>query len=118
LPRKNSNHSVKLGYFAHARLLLEGKSENQKRGKVVGKKPKFNIPVRVVDQVDRCVKGKACLENPDHPLCDAKPSQANPRFTEISCESLDHICDYRILSNGKYLCTCPVRAYIFKKYKI
>jgi hypothetical protein len=84
----------------------------------VDKQGKFHIPIRIVAQVDRCVKGKACLEDPDHPLCGAVPSQADPRITEISCDSLDHICDYRILSNGKYLCICPIRAYIFKKYKV
>jgi hypothetical protein len=84
----------------------------------VVKKGKFHIPVRIANQVDRCVKGKACLENPDHPLCGAVLSQADPRYTEISCDSLDHICDYRILSNGKYLCTCPVRIYIYDKYKV
>jgi hypothetical protein len=103
-------------------VMLDFSQEKSKelflKGRIVGKKVKFDIPVRIIDQVDRCLKGKACLTDPEYPLCGAKPSQADPRFAEISCETLDHICDFRIHSHGKYLCTCPVRAYIFKKYKV
>ncbi len=83
----------------------------------MGNKVKYKIPVQIVEQVDRCVKGKACLVDPEYPLCGAEKCDTDLGVTLITCETLDHICDFRIHSNGKYLCSCPVRAYIFQKYK-
>jgi len=81
------------------------------------KKGNYVIPVHVIEQVDQCNKDKACLTDLDYPLCEAKHSHADPRFTVIGCNSLDHKCDYRIYSMNTPLCTCPARAYIYQKYR-
>ncbi len=81
------------------------------------KKGRFDIPGRVMEQVDRCNRDKACLTDQSYPLCEVKYSSADPRFAFIACRSLGHECNYRIYSNSTHLCTCPARTFIYKRYE-
>ncbi len=80
-------------------------------------KSNYEIPIHVIEQADRCNKDKACMTDPDYPLCEVKHSYADTRFTVIACNSYHHECNYRIFSNQTSLCICPARAFIFDKYK-
>lgn len=78
---------------------------------------KYDIPLHVIEQADRCCRGKACLTDPSYSLGDVEYSHADPRFSVIACQSHDRQCNYKTYSNGSYLCTCPIRKFIFKRYE-
>lgn len=80
----------------------------------------FDIAKHIVTSASKCRWDYACLTNSNlknHKICDVESSSGyNVLFIDHKQEKLN--CKYRIrFGHSSYLCTCPVRREIYKKYK-
>jgi hypothetical protein len=78
---------------------------------------KIKIDEYIKENARRCEKNYACLSNENHKLCKVEHTVGNDLFF-IECIERDK-CTYRVgFGYSSYLCTCPIRKEIYRKYKI
>lgn len=80
-------------------------------------KPIFYIDKKIVNMTHKCNKNNSCMIN-GH-LCSAVcevEAKNDMKCIILECKTNEK-CSYKIQSEDhKYICTCPVRYEIFKKY--
>ncbi len=65
----------------------------------------------------KCEKNFSCLSDKNHKLCNAINTISN-KIECVDCFGGKH-CNYREpYGFSSYLCTCPIRKEIYRKYKI
>ena len=74
----------------------------------------LKISQEIIDQTTECDKDFSCLVNNSEPSCKISACIKNAHFIE----KLDRLCPYYIEYGHQYLCTCPVRKEIHRKYGI
>ena len=79
----------------------------------MGKVSKYHVSKITVCNSDKCQKEFSCLEG-DNPLCPVE-SLINEKVLFVKCISKGH-CSYRRSYGDGYICFCPTRREIFKKY--
>ena len=77
------------------------------------KPPRFNIPQEVVQEAKKCTKGHACLTDNAYNLCGIRITAENHARMVCGKES---DCPYSSRLGDKFVCTCPVRHAIYRKY--
>jgi len=76
---------------------------------------KFNVDQAAINKTDKCRNAYSCLSGGKECICSVKDSFngtvlfINPRDTNI--------CSYMMSFGYSYVCNCPTRKEIFKKYK-
>lgn len=77
---------------------------------------KFDIHPETVRKADKCVHDKCCLSGSCHTNCNITRSVNDSVFFVDGPESL--YCPYQMSFGNSFICTCPVRQEIYKKYKV
>lgn len=74
---------------------------------------RYNIPLQMLHEADRCTEEHACLTRRDYQICGIKLSiEDNARMV---CGTKNE-CPYNSKIGSNYVCTCPVRHAIYRKY--
>ena len=77
---------------------------------------KIEIDDEVRDRTTECEEAYACILNVNHTTCKADQTKSNGSFF-IECKEAV-CCNYRVSYGfSSYICTCPVRKEIYRKYK-
>ncbi|MCB1859113.1 MAG: hypothetical protein KDI63_12610 [Gammaproteobacteria bacterium] len=76
----------------------------------------YKIPVEIVEQANKCKRDHACLSDRDFKLCSVDLQHTTER-TVIVCEDRSE-CPYNSPIGGQFVCSCPVRHAIFRKYHV
>ena len=75
----------------------------------------FEIDKETLHRTTDCAKDFDCLNNNNHDYCKVLECVNTVHF--VKC-SMDNRCYYRLPFSKEFICTCPTRKEIFKKYKI
>lgn len=77
----------------------------------------FEIDEDIKKSATQCEKNVACLSDNNYKLCEVTRTASNNVFF-IECRAGVH-CSYRkSFGFSAYLCSCPIRKEIYRKYKI
>jgi hypothetical protein len=77
---------------------------------------KFNLPIKLIEEANKCTKNHACLKDPNYQLCGA--AITTDSGTERMVCSHGSKCPYNSTLGNKHVCTCPIRQEIYRKYGI
>jgi hypothetical protein len=77
--------------------------------------PRFNISPEIVQEARKCTKGHACLSDPDYELCGIRITTGY--HARMICGKGAN-CPYSSEMGDKFVCTCPVRHAIYRKYSL
>ena len=77
---------------------------------------RFEIDQQVIEQASGCPFNRRCLENSNFStVCDV--TQYVKGELCVACKDWSEKCGFRKASDHVFVCTCPVRKEIYKKYK-
>jgi len=76
---------------------------------------RYKIEKRIVDEAVKCEKEFQCLSGDEECLC---PVEDEIEGNILFVQSLNVSCPYRISFGYSFICTCPVRKYLFIRYKV
>lgn len=76
----------------------------------------FKIPANIVAEADKCRQDYGCLSGQEFGLC--KPAYRQGQKTGVLICGERPNCPYSSYIGSDYVCTCPVRQEIFKKYGV
>jgi len=74
----------------------------------------LKIDDSTIKSTTNCEKGMQCLHGVTEKLCKVNNSVMNEVFF-VSCLNKQK-CSYRISFGYKFMCTCPIRKEIFRRY--
>lgn len=79
----------------------------------------FQIDGKLVERADRCQRGNPCLGGGEGLHCQVRFSvqKDDDHYIFIECRE-DDGCSYRLTFGQTHVCTCPVRAEIYRKYSV
>ena len=77
---------------------------------------KFRIPAAIAAEADKCRENSGCINNPEFEIC--KPSYRQGKRVGVLVCGQKPKCPYSSRLGSDYVCTCPVRQEIFKKYGV
>ena len=77
----------------------------------------FIIPEQIINEADKCTKGKACLSDTYYDLCRIKTSRKSKVARIAVCEEKIS-CTYCSNIGEQQVCSCPVRHAIYRKYSV
>ena len=81
-----------------------------------GKKMSTHIPEDILKQTTRCKKNFYCLPNGEEHLCKVS-SFIDNKVCVVECSN-EISCTYKIPFGNSIICTCPLRAEIYRQYGI
>lgn len=76
---------------------------------------KFEIDDDVINETTQCHRDFKCLESENHIYCAVKEC-VRDEIHFIECDYTDQ-CNYKMDYGPEFICTCPTRKAIFKKYQ-
>jgi hypothetical protein len=79
------------------------------------KPPRFNVPREFIQEANKCTKGHACLTDSENHLCSIRITTESHARMVCGKES---DCPYSSKMGDKFVCTCPVRHAIYRKYNL
>jgi len=77
---------------------------------------KIAVPADIKAKTTKCDKCFDCLLNEQHVYCKVKAC-VDGAVHFIECRD-NEPCSYKMAFGRGYLCTCPIRKYIYNTYKI
>lgn len=77
---------------------------------------KLTINQNIIDQTHSCEFDKKCLENEDYPICSVE-NMIDNQVLFVFKPSLNG-CNYVFNFGESYLCGCPIRKEIYRRYQI
>ena len=76
---------------------------------------KYVIPEEVIKRACMCLRGHACLFDPDYQLCGIARYRGS-QMIRLSCPQKVE-CPFTKQVGVEVICTCPVRQEIFRNYE-
>jgi hypothetical protein len=76
---------------------------------------RFIIPIETLQEATKCCKHHACLTQEDYRLCGITISTEH--HARMVCGH-ENACAYSSRIGNQFVCTCPVRHAIFRKYGV
>ena len=77
---------------------------------------KYKIPIEIIAEANKCRQNPGCLSDPDFELC--KPTYKQGVRVGVLVCGYKADCPYSSHIGSEYVCTCPVRQEIFRKYGV
>ncbi len=76
----------------------------------------MKLDEKILNETFRCEKTFDCLKNKDHVYCKVENSSFE-NILFVKCLSAD-VCSYKTSFGTSFMCNCPTRNEIFKKYRL
>ena len=76
---------------------------------------KYVIPEEVIKRACQCLRGHACLHDPDYQLC-GKTIYRDTRMIRLVCPGASE-CPFAKQIGNVAVCTCPIRQEIYRNYE-
>ena len=75
----------------------------------------ITVDKHTIKSTTECNKDLACLHGDEHPLCKVKLS-VRDETVFVKCLNTEH-CYYKMAFGYLFVCSCPVRNDIYKRYQ-
>lgn len=75
---------------------------------------KFEIEKPILELAVKCNKHQSCVADDSIDLCEVEYCLESTHF--VRC--IDPSCEYSVPFGDGYLCSCPVRKEIFRRYRV
>lgn len=76
---------------------------------------RYKIDDSIVKRATKCGKDNACLKDVKYPLCSVKQRIEYSDIIFICSDELN-LCNFKFPFGSGYICSCPVRIEIYKRY--
>ena len=76
----------------------------------------LDIPEDIIKSASRCTKSLMCLSNDKSVYCSVQ-ERIGDSDDSLECNH-DGMCSYKEYSGEVYICGCPLRKAIYRKYNI
>lgn len=70
----------------------------------------------IIDKAHKCKRDHACLNGADKPLCRMEEVIGNSIF--FVCVEKPGSCTFQTSFGLSYMCSCPVRQEVYRKYNV
>jgi hypothetical protein len=77
----------------------------------------YEIDKKIIEQASDCTFGHRCLDELSCSFQCCKVTLCDKGELEIVCKDWTKRCGFRKVPDNSFVCTCPVRKEIYKKYK-